>query len=578
MLKDLKPPHEALLLSCLVTIFFISNFPDPYNLPKAIILIAGSSLLLIRLIALRFTQSSGGNGVFYIALIFLTANVFSALFSDQSISRTLIGTWGRNDGFLTYLAFTILFLFISNNFHSHSALSIVYYLVFLGAGLTIYGFLQYFKVINTSESDLPVTITLGNSNFAGAFFAISILSLFGLLLFHQDLRLKLSILAMIFGQIFLLFATDNDQSKIMIVLGVLIIVFLVVLKTKVQNLSLKLKSTALAGVVSSLCLLVLFARKSGLFNNIDFDSLYDRFLFWQTGLRMFSDNLLFGVGVDAFGDWYRVYRDEVSIGNTGVANYVDNAHNIFVQLAATGGVFLVLSYLLLLIFILWRGILAVKYSTGKNAIIVYTLFSIWLVLQAQSLVSIDQIGLSVWNWTIAGGIVGASYVHISPENSKNENKRPVKVRYLNLIKMGVGILIIIPNIYLVNYSRSQFQIHSLSQKILNSESISEARAYSSELFQISIASNESFSMNRSIRILLELGQNDEALELAKRTVEIAPLSLESWHLLATIYEKTSQTRLAIEPRTRTVELDPLNPDLKKLLEQDLKSDSLVNQP
>jgi Tfp pilus assembly protein PilF len=66
-----------------------------------------------------------------------------------------------------------------------------------------------------------------------------------------------------------------------------------------------------------------------------------------------------------------------------------------------------------------------------------------------------------------------------------------------------------------------------------------------------------------------LKQNDTALSLALLNNKEFPNSYESWDATAQIYEGLGDKERAIHPRQRSVKLDPLNLEIKKLLETNL---------
>jgi hypothetical protein len=115
-----------------------------------------------------------------------------------------------------------------------------------------------------------------------------------------------------------------------------------------------------------------------------------------------------GVGLDRFGTYFGQYRDATQVLRRG-PNIVSNAaHNVWIQLAATGGLLLLLSYLALMVFVGWRAGVALKSNSGNKQIVVATVVGLWLTYQAQAFISIDNIGIAVWGWLFGGMIVAIS--------------------------------------------------------------------------------------------------------------------------------------------------------------------------
>jgi hypothetical protein len=118
--------------------------------------------------------------------------------------------------------------------------------------------------------------------------------------------------------------------------------------------------------------------------------------YWRAGINMFKHHWLFGVGLDRYGENFRIYRDAAQANRRGPDVISNAAHNVIIQLAATGGIFLLLTYLALLIFIGWRGVIALRTTSGANQIVVATVFGAWLAYQSQSFISIDNVGIAIW--------------------------------------------------------------------------------------------------------------------------------------------------------------------------------------
>ena len=143
--------------------------------------------------------------------------------------------------------------------------------------------------------------------------------------------------------------------------------------------------------------------------------------YWRAGIKMFLNNPVFGVGFDRYGSNFKEYRDITYPLNYGFNLTSSNAHNTFIQFFATGGIFLGLAYLILNGYILKRAIFALKNFSGSNRLIVAGIFSAWVAFHAQSLVSIDNLGISIWGWVLGGSIIGLSVSASTPVGEERKN-------------------------------------------------------------------------------------------------------------------------------------------------------------
>jgi tetratricopeptide (TPR) repeat protein len=112
------------------------------------------------------------------------------------------------------------------------------------------------------------------------------------------------------------------------------------------------------------------------------------------------------VGLDSYGWFFKQYRELEYALTYGYTITTSNAHNTVLQLFATGGVFVGLTYLVLTLIVTYCGILTIRKLPKEQKIIGVTLFATWLAFQSQSFISIDNIGVSVWGWLVGGSIVG----------------------------------------------------------------------------------------------------------------------------------------------------------------------------
>ena len=119
---------------------------------------------------------------------------------------------------------------------------------------------------------------------------------------------------------------------------------------------------------------------------------------------MFLSSPLTGIGIDRYGAYFKEFRETQYSLNYGFDLTSSNAHNVPIQLFATGGIFVGGFYILILLFIAWRGFLGISRNRGNARLVVAAVFAAWLAYQAQSIVSIDNIGLAVWGWLLGGAI------------------------------------------------------------------------------------------------------------------------------------------------------------------------------
>jgi len=124
---------------------------------------------------------------------------------------------------------------------------------------------------------------------------------------------------------------------------------------------------------------------------------------------MFTSNPVYGVGLDSYGDWYRVSRSDSAYFGGDVGETADSAHNLLLDYAATGGTFLFI-YGLLLFALSTKSalrILYIKNASSENLDSVpYALGFVGFLIQ--SMVSPISIGLLVWGFLFAGLVFGSN--------------------------------------------------------------------------------------------------------------------------------------------------------------------------
>jgi O-antigen ligase len=568
------PIYVAIAASIVV----IPSLMDPINLPKLWVLCFGGGLCLAifspQITSLRYGDKKA---LLYVSLGFTTALLISSIVSPQGSYRTLVGVWGRNNGALTYFALLIIFLSLASMRSMETSKFLIQSLTAIGVFGAVYGWMQNVgaDLINWENPGNKIILTLGNSNFASALLALtSIATLSVVLRSTSKLWLRIALLISFLVQMFLTLKSDALQGLLVLLIGCSILIGFVL--TFSNRLMFKKFALVWWGVTLTLGILGI----SGLFGNgplstllnRNLRSLEDRFYHWVAALNMIKDNLLFGVGIDSFGDYYRGFRVLEAIQLRGTATSgTNNAHNTIMQIGATGGLVLLFSYLALIVFTMRRAIIAFKKNDDK--ILVSAIFSIWIAFQIQSLVSIDQIGLAVWGWAAAGCLVALSYVNVELNKSKKASRIAHSLKKSRTLRSNVNSLSLIvvgllPSILLIPTVQNEYLLRQKITALVSSGSEEVVKFNAQELYLYALKSDQPELRLQTVGYLLALKQNDTALALALLNNKEFPNSYESWDVTAQIYESLGDKEQAVFPRQRSVELDPLNPEIKKLLEAD----------
>jgi O-antigen ligase len=573
------------LTGVLVTLTVFPWLMDPINIPKLTVLVLGAGVSLSLVIfnnGLKYEFKN--NKILNLLIILFTFFlILSSLFTSQNFFTSLIGMWGRNNGLLCYLAFIALFISVARSKKITVANYIVSSLTFLGFIFGIYAWLQYFK-LDFMQKLFPwynfksiVALTLGNSNFASVFLGLTFTASIGYFLNADNSKVFRVGAFISTGIQWLLVPYLDTQGKLIYAIGGSIAfgVWLSSSSTrKIKVISFFWWPSAVTvGVLGLTGLFGIGPFAQMLANNVV--NLKDRYYHWLAAINMIKDNLIFGVGIDSFGDFHRRYRVIESIEARGTPlTSTDNAHNVFFQLGATAGLPLMIIYLSLVIFITWRGINALRIQ--ENKLVVGTLLGIWAGYQVQSLVSIDQLGISVWSWIVGGSLVGLSRANISGVEKINLKKiipsEPARSR--NKSRFGVILVFALtPSILVLPTFLNENMIFQKWYKLGISKSQAEAVINSEALFVEALRSNQPKLRITISDSLGEVGAIDKALQLAQQTTVDFPIYMPAWDVVARIYESNNKKDLAIPARSKTVELDPLNEIFKSQLAQDLSNNS-----
>jgi O-antigen ligase len=395
-----------------VTLIFFTSATDPFNAVKLWALLLVASFLIGRITPIIWSDFRVGRssqieklgllivGVFLLTLIiiFFTTDVkFTALF----------GAYQRRTGLLAYFGFSILFLAAMKLSKLESVRSLQTIIFGTASMMTLYGLLQHFHhdFVKWNNPYNPILTTLGNPDFSSAVLGIFVVSAFGLLM-NLEISKLIRLVSASAGILMLIVIKFSAVTQGFLAAAVgcgFIFLVWVYQKSKMWG-----RVTLGTGILGAL-LVSLGALQIGPLAKLIFKpSVTFRGDYWRAGFRMLKAHPITGIGLDRFGAYFGQYRDATQVLRRGPGVVSNAAHNVWIQLAATGGLLLLLSYLALMVFVAWRAVVALKSHSGNKQIVVATVVGLWLTYQAQAFISIDNIGIAVWGWLFGGMIVAIS--------------------------------------------------------------------------------------------------------------------------------------------------------------------------
>ena len=388
------------------TILVISgSVTDPVNTPKFVSLgVVGSAAILLLTLSLK-TRLKTYKPLILLSLCFFAVLLVSTLASEAPLSQILYGSYGRNNGLLTYVFLTFLILSAAA-FRTKSSFDLVVKSLITAGVINILYCLWVITFGDFIGWDNPygnILGTLGNPNFIGAFLGIIFSTLFAVVLDSNTSRTyRFASLGLLPICAFEIIDSSAIQGRVVALFGSAIVLFLY-LRSRFNIFVLMGYSvvTVLAGVVALLGALQIGPLTEFVYKR----SVSLRGQYWLAGWNTGQEHPFTGVGMDSFGDWYRRTRDVHALELPGVNTVVNAAHNVPLDMFAFGGWPLFLCYLS---FILLSGVALVRIllRAKKFDLVFAVLASSWAGYQLQSVISINQIGLAVWGWLLGGALIG----------------------------------------------------------------------------------------------------------------------------------------------------------------------------
>jgi O-antigen ligase len=546
--------------SALVTLYFNSKIQDPFNSPKMWIIMLISAWLVGHLIFRNKIDSSNKiiKAFNLLAVVFSFFLLIAAAKTDL-IYTAFFGENQRRNGFFTYLSL-VIFMLSAANFIKLNSLKRLNYVAFTtGSLLAAYGLMQISGIdfIKWNNPYNAIISTVGNPNFAAAIMAMMASIIFGPVLnksytfYYRLVSLLLTILLLI-----TIYLSDARQGLIAVAIGIgtYVLIWMYAIKSKLRHFLISVG--AALSIFSVLGMLQIGPLTSLLYKN----SVTVRGYYWRAGIEMFVNNPIFGVGIDRYGAYFKEYREIEYPLNYGFSITSSNAHNVPIQIFATGGIFVGLTYLALLGFILWRGIIGIKNNVGTDKLFVGSIFSAWLAYQAQSIISIDNIGISIWGWVLGGAVVGLSIKSSDIQNTnklKGETRRKIQQFNFKQSFMSSALALAVTFLVVPLYQgeRNMFQ----TRTVFNPNA-PENKSY---LFESAYKTVNTPLIEPAYKVsagsyLAASGFAKDGMNILKESVRIDKRNLDALMLLSEFNEQMSNFSEAITYRLEIAKYDPWN--------------------
>lgn len=529
-----------------------SNF-DPINLVK-LLFVTSLAFSVLGLFVSSVKQFIGRlpKSVWYASGVFILWSLVAMIFSDAPLNQQFWGVFGRNTGFLTY--FSLIMMLVGSALVQEKAFyrKLVEALVLTAIPMTIYAAIQVAGRDPIQWSVMAPFATLGNVNFSSAFFGLA--SVCSVVLFLEkriNVYLRVLILFMVVIDFLIVLETGSIQGFMIFIAGVGIAGYLW-LRTKLKKRTYQVVYLG-AGVIGFFFVSLALGNIGPLARFVFSETVLYRFDYWVAGWNMTIRNPILGVGLDSYGDWYRELRGEVATLRTTPDRITNTAHNIYLDISASGGFPLLVCYLTLLA-LAARSSWLVMRRTKEFDPYFTAMFSAWLAYLIQAAISINQIGVGIWGWLFTGGLIGYEIAtrnepeisrHKRAESRRPSSPMPAASALIGILTFTLGfVLAFIP-----------FSADAKFKDALQSNSLESMKK------SVNGLGSTAYQYELALDLALKQNNESEAVLLTEGLLARYPRDFMAWQVRALLPSVPTDQRLAAQ--RRLLELDPFNNTLNR---------------
>lgn len=560
--EKLQTSSLILFLQSATLLFFYPPARDAFNFPKLWILTPLVTLIFVHYFCTLRRAPGDHRSRFkledFLLLSILLGLMFSTFLTDSTIVRKIFGYPGRYNGIIYYLCIIII-IFVT----SKTSLSGTFSKNFkrqLIVSSSLFGLYSVIQLVGRDPVDWavsfnPIIGTLGNPNFSGSFMAIMCVAFCYLFLAQGTVGLRIFYSSIVTGLGVLSVLTGSLQAPILIAVGLLVIVLTHLYRKSNRKW---FWVTALASAISGVVLFISLLGIGPFGSKLQQVTLTLRLNYWRVGLETARDNFFTGIGPDSYVEGFRLYRGSEFVKQFSDGVISDSAHNTFINIFANYG-FLTFIGFLFLALIITKNALTLLFRNEKAESTQAIVAISWLLFLLQSMISIEQIGLSVYQWVIGGLLLNTRFLDSSQgyQNQAMKSKPRDENRFHNEFRSEIAVstatLVLILTLPFMKEEISLNRFNSLDKSIPIDKAI--------ELKLNEFSSYSRLEIRRSVHIvnfLLVNNRVNEAEELLENLISADPEASEAFEILARIAAYRGDLEREIVLRKKIEFLDPFN--------------------
>lgn len=488
-------------------------------------------------------------------LLFITYAI-SAFSNNVPIVSALDGNYQRRFGLFYFLSIYLLFVITSSmikeidKFYTLGLRSLIALIVFYGSLQTLN--LDPLPWINDLKA---VQLTLGNPNFAGALIGMTSALPMSRIIQKNQIKSKIFWTTILIVLIALANETKSLQAFLVLFTSSLTVVYLFISNNKRTTTKFrKFKSFGIVSFFASSSIFWILSSQNfmSIKNRFFFEgSVYQRIDYWRTGIEMFKDNWILGVGPDQFQKHSSLYRTSEQVLRDGDFVIPDRAHNVIIDHFANGGLFAGSLWILFCVYI-FKIIIENRRNNfeDKKLTSFCTLSGLWAGYFVQSLLSPDNILLSALGIMSAGFLVAIGKTHaVENRDLKRANREKFKIDvfYARIILIS---LLLFSFVFWFKVIANDSEV----KRILSSETLDSQR--------ISRVIN-SWAQPRNVeKLIFASSQADSNCDFvpkfADQLLELDERNSQAWYFKAICANQKSDFRSALEYVDKALNFDPLN--------------------